>query len=35
MDVSRADNSVENRRNLPITDPNPDLYIINAHTMSG
>ena len=31
-DVSRADNSVKNWRNLPINNPKPDLHNINAHT---
>ena len=35
MGVSRADNSVKNWRNLPISNPNPDLHNINAHTMFG
>ena len=30
--VSRADNSVKIWRNLPISNPKPDLYSINAHT---
>ena len=29
MDVPRADNSVKNRRNLPISNTKPDLYNIN------
>ena len=32
MGVSRADNSVKTWRNLPISNPKPDLYNINAHT---
>ena len=32
MDVSRADNSVKIWRNLPSSNPKPDLYNINAHT---
>ena len=32
MGLSRADNSVKNRRNLPISNPKPDLHNINAHT---
>ena len=32
MVVSRADNSVKIWRNLPISNPNPDLHKINAHT---
>ena len=32
MGVFRADNSVKNWRNLPISDPKPDLHNINAHT---
>ena len=35
MGVSRADNSVKNRRNLPISNPKPDLHNINAHTKFG
>ena len=31
MGVSRADNSVKNWRNLPISNPKPDLHNINAH----
>ena len=34
-DVSQADNSVKNWRNLPISNPKPDLYNINANTMFG
>ena len=30
--VSRADNSVKILRNLPISNPKPDLHNINAHT---
>ena len=33
--VSRADNSVKNGRNLPISNPKPDLHNINAHTKFG
>ena len=33
--VSRADNSVKIRRNLPISNPKPDLHNINAHTKFG
>ena len=32
MGVSRADNSIKIRLNLPISNPKPDLYNINAHT---
>ena len=35
MGVSRADNSGKNGRNLPISNPKPDLYNINAHTKFG
>ena len=35
MGVSRADNSVKNLRNLPISNPKPDLLNINAHTKFG
>ena len=35
MGVSRADNSVKNSRNLPISNPKPDLHNINAHTKFG
>ena len=35
MGVSRADNSVKIWRNLPIGNPKPDLYNINAHTKFG
>ena len=35
MGMSRADNSVKNWRNLPISNPKPDLYNINAHTKFG
>ena len=33
IDMSRSDNSVKNWRNLPISNPNPDLHNINAHTV--
>ena len=34
MGVSRADNSVKNwPKNLPISNPKPDLHNINAHTV--
>ena len=32
MGVSRADNSIKNRRNLPNSNPKPDIHNINAHT---
>ena len=32
MDVSQAGNSVKNLQNLPIYNPKPDLYNINAYT---
>ena len=35
MGVSRADNSVKNWRNLPISNPKPYLQNINAHTKIG
>ena len=35
MCVSRGDNSVKNRRNLPISKPKPDLNNINAYTKFG
>ena len=35
MDVFRADNTVKNLRNLPISNPKPDLQNINAHTEFG
>ena len=35
MGVSRADNSIKNRRNLPISNHKPDLHNINAHTKFG
>ena len=35
MGVSRADNSVKNWRNLPISNPKPDLDNINAHIKFG
>ena len=35
MGVSRADNSIQIWQNLPISDPKPDLYNINAHTKFG
>ena len=35
MGVSRADNSVKISRNLPISNPKPDLNNINAHTKFG
>ena len=35
MGVSRTDNSVKNWRNLPISNPKPDLHNINAHTKFG
>ena len=34
-DVSRADNSIKNWWNLPISNPKPDLHNINAHTKFG
>ena len=35
MDMSGADNSIKNWRNLPISNPKPDLHNINAHTKFG
>ena len=35
MGVSRADNSIKILRNLPISNPKPELNNINAHTMFG
>ena len=35
MGISRADNSVKNWRNLPISNSKPDLHNINAHTKFG
>ena len=35
MGVSRADNSVKIRRNLPISNPKPDIHNINAQTKFG
>ena len=35
MGMSWADNSVKIWRNLPISNPKPDLYNINAHTKFG
>ena len=35
MGVSRADNSVKIRRNLPISNLKLDLHNINAHTKFG
>ena len=32
MDVSRADNSVNILRNLPIGNPKPDLLNVNAYS---
>ena len=32
MDVSRADNSVNILRNLPISNPKPDLLNVNAYS---
>ena len=32
MDLSRADNSVNILRNLPISNPKPDLLNINAYS---
>ena len=35
MGVSRADNSLKIWRNLPISNPKPDIHNINAHTKFG
>ena len=35
MGMSQADNSVKNWRNLPISNPKPDLHNINAYTKFG
>ena len=35
MDVSLADNAIKIWQNLPISNPKPDLYNINAHTKFG
>ena len=35
MGVSRADNSVKIWRNLPISNPKPNLHNINAHAKFG
>ena len=35
MGVSRADNSVKIWRNLPISNPKPDLLIVNAYSKFG
>ena len=35
MGVSRADNSVKSWRNLPISNPKPDLHNINAQIKFG
>ena len=35
MGVSRADNSIKILRNLPISNPKPELHNINAHTKFG
>ena len=35
MGVSKADNSVKIWRNLPISNQEPDLHNINAHTKFG
>ena len=35
MGVSWADNSIKNLRNLPISNPKPDLHNINEHTKFG
>ena len=35
MGVSRADNSVKNWRNLPISNPKQDLLTVNAYSNYG
>ena len=35
MGVSRADNSVKDRRNLPISDSKPDFLDVNAYSKFG
>ena len=35
MGVSRADNSVKKWRNLPISNPKPDLFNVNAYSKFG
>ena len=35
MGMSWADNSLKTGRNLPISNPKPDLHNINAHTKFG
>ena len=35
MRVSRADNSVKNWRNLPFSNPKPDLLNVNAYSKFG
>ena len=35
MGMSRADNSVKIWRNLPISNPKPDLHIVYAYSKSG
>ena len=35
MGVSRADNSIKIWRNLPISNPKPDLHNIDAHNKFG
>ena len=35
MDVSRADNSVKNWRNLPFSNPAPEFHNNNARTKFG
>ena len=35
MGMSQADNSVEIWQNLPISNPKPEFYNINAHTKFG
>ena len=35
MDVFWADKSVKIWRNLPVSNPKPDLHSINAHTKFG
>ena len=35
MGVSQADNSVQIWRNLPISNPKPDLFNVNAYSQFG
>ena len=35
MDVSQADNFLKNWRNLPFSNPKPDLFNVNAYSKFG